>query len=300
MSAEERLFDVVMPYYGDVGHLKAAVRSVLGQPGHDWRLTVLDDGYPDPEVATWFHRLDDPRVRYLRNERNLGANANYVQGLQLARAPYLVMMGADDLMLPDYLGHLRESVTLHPDAAVFQPGVRIIDGDGAPANPAADRVKRWSRPGASDACVTLRGERMATTLLRANWTYFPSLCWRTDLVKELGFRPGLNVVQDLALLVDVALSGGTLVSTGVTTFAYRRHAQSDSAVRALSGDRFREEARFFEETARRCVERGWQSAARAARMHLTSRLHAASLLPRAARARDADAFGALLRHAVAS
>ena len=46
--------DVALPYYGDVDLMKQAVRSVLGQQFQDWRLFVVDDGFPDPEPARWF------------------------------------------------------------------------------------------------------------------------------------------------------------------------------------------------------------------------------------------------------
>ena len=73
----------------------------------------------------------------------------------------------------------------------------------------------------------LSGESLARSLLRGNWTYFPALCWRTSVVQGIGFRSGLNVVQDLALLLDVSLQGGALLLDPEVTFAYRRHAASD-------------------------------------------------------------------------
>ena len=96
--------DVALPYYGDVDLMKQAVRSVLGQQFPDWRLLVVDDGYPDPEPARWFAQdIADPRVSYHRNEHNLGANGNYRKCVDLATAPMLVVMGADDVMQPNFL-----------------------------------------------------------------------------------------------------------------------------------------------------------------------------------------------------
>ena len=37
--------DIMLPYYGPVDLVQAAVCSVLGQQDPDWRLTVVDDGY---------------------------------------------------------------------------------------------------------------------------------------------------------------------------------------------------------------------------------------------------------------
>lgn len=290
-------FDILMPYYGDVALMQRAVESVLAQSGDDWHLTVVEDHMPDPAPRAWCEGLDFPRLTYLRNERNLGANANFRKALALARGDYVVVMGADDVMLPGYLTRMRAVLDEHPAASVVQPGVTVIDGAGREVRPLTDRVKTLARRGQPDP--TLRsGEALAASLLRANWTYFPSLCWRRETAQRIGLREGLDVVQDLALLLDVVLEGGTLVVDPQITFCYRRHAASDSSVRAVSGDRFREEKAFFRDMAGTCAGRGWWRAARAAESHLTSRLHAAALAPRALRTGDLSTGSRLLVHAL--
>ena len=73
------------------------------------------------------------------------------------------------------------------------------------------------------------------SLLRGNWTYFPSLCWRRDLVTSIGFRPRYGVVLDLGLLLDVLASGGDLLVLPGTHFRYRRHANSASSLEITRG-----------------------------------------------------------------
>ena len=292
--------DILLPFYGDVGYLRLAVESALAQTDPDWRLLVVDDGYPDPAVADWFAALGHPQVHYSRNAANLGANGNYRHALTLAEADWVVVMGADDLMLPTYVATVRALLAAHPAAAVVQPGVGVVGSDGHRILPVADRVKAALRPGGlrpRDRGVReLRGERLSASLLRANWTYFPSLCWRRDLVTSIGFRTGLDVVQDLALLLDVVAAGGSMVLGDETVFLYRRHPGSDSALRAATGTRFDEEREFFSTMAAESRSRGWSRAARSARWHLTSRLNAASLVPAAVRGGGWSSARVLLRH----
>jgi hypothetical protein len=80
-------------------------------------------------------------------------------------------------------------------------------------------------------------------------------------------------------------------------FRYRRHAGSASATKTVVGSRFEEERRYFGAIATELERSGLRRAARAARGHVTSRLHAAALLPLAARNRDGAAMARLLRHA---
>lgn len=289
--------DVMFPYYGDVELMKQAARSVMGQQHQDWRLVVIDDGYPDPEPARWFAEIKDPRVSYQRNEKNLGANGNYRKAVELIEAPVAVMMGADDVMLPNYLSSVVESFEAFPDASAVQPGVQVIDELSRAAAPLADRVKKIALPGGAER-RQLRGEDLATSLLRAGWHYFPSIAWKSDMLKRIGFRTDFDVVQDLALLLDIAAADGAMVLAPELAFLYRRHSGSDSSVRALDGRRFDEERRFFEGEAVRFEQLGWNRAARAARLHLTSRLNAAALIAQSAAGRKFGYIPKLAKHVI--
>jgi glycosyltransferase involved in cell wall biosynthesis len=291
-------FEILIPYYGDVALMQAAVRSVLELDGDDWRLTVVDDG-TEETVPGWFESLADPRVRYLRNERNLGVTGNFNRCLELAEYDHLVLMGCDDLIHPDYLTVVREALARHPDAAMVQPGVLVIDGEGRPTATLGDSVKRRLYAPKDSGPALLGGEALAASLLRGNWLYFPSICWRTDAAKRFGFRADLGVIQDLALVMDLVVAGESLAVTPGVCFSYRRHAVSESSAKAFTGDRFDEARRFFLETAARLDELGWPAAATAARRHRSTRLHALTLLPGALRRGQTEGFRSLTRFALA-
>jgi glycosyltransferase involved in cell wall biosynthesis len=288
--------DIMMPFYGDVGQFRAAVRSVLAQTDDDWRLVVIDDCYPGSEHVDFMSSIDDSRVTLVRNPRNLGVARSFQRSIELSRAPHLVIMGCDDLMAPNYVAHVTELLAAHPDADYVQPGVRVVDDEGRPVWPLADRVKRWYRPRGRGLRV-LRGEDLATNLLRGNWTYFPSITWRRESIARFGFRIDYEVVLDLALQIDIALAGGVLVTDDEEVFSYRRHASSVSSATAVNGRRFQEERRFFFEAEQRCLALGWKRASRAAHHHWSSRLNALSKLPTALRGGDHTGARILLRHA---
>lgn len=288
--------DIMIPFYGDPDLLRQTVRSVLGQDDPDWRLTVVDDGYPDPTVAEWFAALGDDRVTYLRNEQNLGANKNYEKCLTLVKERDVVILGADDLLLPNYVSVIAAARKAYPDAAVIQPGVKVIDQFGNDARTLVDVTKqRFYQPKLTSR-VELGGEDLARSLLRGNWLYFPSLVFDVEKVRKIGFREGLHVIQDLALVLDLLMAGEQLVVDPAVCFAYRRHRGSDSSWRALDGTRFREERAFFLRAANDLEQLGWHRAARAARLHASSRIHALTYLPAAVRKRQVTAVRTLLDH----
>jgi len=284
-----------MPFYGRFDHFKAAVESVLAQTDPDWRLVIVDDVYPDLAPGEWAKSLGDPRVTYIRNEQNLRPSKNYRKCVSLMQTEFAVLMGCDDIMLPNYVRRVHELIEQFPDADIVQPGVQVIDGEGTVYRPLGDRVKALYRFRGTGA-RRYAGERLATSLLRGNWTYFPSLVWRVEQLKQHGFRVDLDVVQDLAMLLDITLAGGSLVLDDEICFSYRRHAASVSAVTGPDGTKFAQERELFHEFDRRCSQRGWKRAARAARNHFTSRLSAATELPAAIRARNSSGRRSLLRH----
>lgn len=287
--------DILFPFYGDVGFMKQAVRSVIGQTNPDWRLIVVDDGYPDDSIPGWFDSLNDPRITYMRNEKNLGANGNYTKALGFVENELVTVMGADDIMLPNYVDWFVEAAKQNPDAQIFQPGCVVIDENNALSNTLVEKVKDHYRPSRT---TLLSGEELAVSILRGDWLYFPSLGWRAESIVNIGFRKGLNVVQDVALVLDVATSGGGLFYDETLAFMYRRHRGSDSSWRALEGTRFDEERRFFYEIADEMQSRGWNKASRVSRVHASSRLHALSLLPKAAIAKKWQGVRNLATHAV--
>ena len=75
----------------------------------------------------------------MRNETNLGANANYRKCLTFVENEAGHRHGADDVMLPNYVQWLVDAAAKHPEASIFQPGVVVID------ETTACRTLWWSR-----------------------------------------------------------------------------------------------------------------------------------------------------------
>lgn len=286
--------DIMMPFYGDVAMMQASVRSVMAQDDPRWRLTVIDDD-SNPAVPEWFETIDDERVRYVKNPRNLGLTGNFNRCLELVEHELAVLIGCDDLMLPNYVGVVQGVYADHPDVGIIQPGVRVIDGAGNEAKTLVDEAKRRVYAPRFDRRVTLTGEELAVSLLRGDWLYFPSLTWRTEALKGKRFRPELKVIQDLALLLELVQDGAKLVADRSVAFEYRRHDASESSATAFDGSRFTEAGEFFNDIADRMAAHGWQKAARVARLHLSSRIFALTKLPQAMRARKG--VQPLVRHA---
>jgi glycosyltransferase involved in cell wall biosynthesis len=287
--------DVMVPFYGDVTHLFLAVESVRAQTLKNWHMTVVDDGYPDESIHQKISDLNDSRITYIRNDVNLGANGNYKKCIELSTADLVVMMGADDEMLPNYLEIVTDTYRDFPYASMFHPDVKVIDENGQPTKSFIDAMKKRYSP-KSALVQDLSGEDLAVSLIKGNWTYFPAICWRRDQLVRHNFRSGLNVTQDLALLIDQTLAGAHLIYVPITAFKYRRHLNSDSSIRAVDGQRFVEESKLFNDLSDEFLKHGWKKASRSARLHLSSRANALFNLPRAIRRKNLVGVKSLFLH----
>lgn len=286
----------MMPFYGNPDFLRDAVESVLAQTVRDWRLTVVDDCFPDPTAAAWVGDLGHPQIRYVRNEDRLGVGGNFRRCLTLASAPYVTFMGCDDLLHPDYVEAVSRALQHCPGVGAVQPSVQVIDHTGGVSRSLADSVKRRLGPGAPAGMRLMAGEMLATSLLRGNWAYFPAICWRRDFVTAHSFRNDMETVLDFDLLLGLVFEDQELLVLPEQVFSYRRHGLSASSMTARNTTRFEEESLLYDEAARRCAARGWDGAALAARWHIASRLHAAVLIPGALGHADGAGARRLLGH----
>lgn len=273
-GAAQPSIDIAIPFYGPLAMLQEAVLSVRAQTDPDWRLFVVDDNEPvQRETSDWLGSLEDSRIHYLPNDHNLGVSASFNRCVASSWADYLTIMGCDDRLLGDYVRHARVALTMAGEVGAYHPAVRVIDAVGNPVRPLTDRVKGWLRPSKADP-VEVDGERLATTLMRGTWTYFPAMCWRRELLARHGFSADQLVVQDTRLLLDLVVEGESLFLDPVITFEYRRHAGAASVRALATGARFAEEREFYRRSADLLGAQGWARASRAARWHVTSRLNA--------------------------
>lgn len=289
--------DILLPYWGDPALLAETVESVLAQDDTRWRLTIVDDGYPDPAAQERWGSHGDPRISYLRNEVNLGVAGNFERCRQLARGPLVVFLGSDDTMHPGFVRTVLAAHERHPEAAMIQVAVRVVGDDGTEQFSLADEIKDRLRPRAT-APLLMEGEKLAMSLMRGNWLYWPSLVFRHDAIAGHAFAQEYPIILDLALVMDVVRDHGSLLLLPDLCFSYRRHDASASSASQLGGTRFADERRYFREEATALRALGWRRAAALARVRAISRIHALTLLPEAVRTRSSDGVRLVLRHAL--
>lgn len=186
-KAAPPVISVCIPTYNGGEPLRAAVQSVLVQTWRDFELVVIDDGSTDatPAIVASFN---DPRVRYLRNERNLGPQGNWNRCLAEARGRYFKLLPHDDVLRPECLE--RQLRVLEADAgerlALVFSGRDVIGPDGRV-------LTRRGYPGAQEGVIPARDVIAGCVRRGTNLLGEPgALLMRKSLVDRVGLFDDTN------------------------------------------------------------------------------------------------------------
>jgi glycosyltransferase involved in cell wall biosynthesis len=171
----------IVPCY-NLGHFLAeCVNSILSQSYRDFEVLIMDDCSPDdtPRVAQAFQ---DPRVRYVRNEVNLGHVANYNKAIELSRGTFIWVISADDrLRRPYVLERYVELMEVHREVGyVFCPAMGLTDGEET-------EIVRDAWCGATPAILSSR--EFLPWLLKRNRVHAPTGMARRECYEQAGGFP---------------------------------------------------------------------------------------------------------------
>ena len=123
---------VLTPIYRtDERLLRAAIESVLAQTFRDFEFILLDD-CPEDSRERVVRGYDDPRIVYLKNDRNLGIAASRNRLIDLARGEYLAIFDHDDVCRPDRFAKEVAYLDAHPACGVVSGWVKPSNGDVIP------------------------------------------------------------------------------------------------------------------------------------------------------------------------
>lgn len=109
---------VLMPVYRtNEEYLREAISSILAQTYSDFEFLILDD-CPEDDRELIVKSYKDRRIKYLRNETNMGISESRNKLVDMARGEYLAVMDHDDVSLPERLEKQVDYLDAHPDVGV--------------------------------------------------------------------------------------------------------------------------------------------------------------------------------------
>ena len=258
-SSQLPIIDIVIPYYNSFEYLKNSIASVLDQSFTNFRLIIVDDGTGNPKTQEFLLKLNDSRVVYMKNLKNLGISRNFEKSRNLISAKWGMILGHDDKLLPGYLDEVLKKAENYPSAGVIQPKVEVINCDGLQISTLIDTMKKTlraitmviARRRISNSLDTLVQPKLALKmLLIGDFLYFPTIIWRNEHLQGHAFRTDLEVTMDIELLANLFKSGSGLLLIQTRLAQYRRHDNSKSGNPKLKLSRLTEEKNLYQELSR--------------------------------------------------
>lgn len=103
-------FSIITPTYRRADKLVRAIRSVQAQTYPDWEMIIINDSPADTSYAEFASSINDPRIRYMANDRNMGVNFSRNRALDAvsATSDWVVFLDDDDYLAPDALMTFQE------------------------------------------------------------------------------------------------------------------------------------------------------------------------------------------------
>jgi glycosyltransferase involved in cell wall biosynthesis len=181
---------VVIATHNYARYLGAALESALTQTFRDLEVIVVDDGSTDDTPAVMAPYLRDVRVRYSRTAA-LGQPRAKNRGIQLAQAPLIAFLDADDIWLPVKLERQLPLFDADPDVGVVYSRRLLIDHEGWQLEYTDPSLHRgWILP----------------RVFRSNFICFSSSVVRRSVFDAVGFfDESLSLAIDYELWLRVAL-----------------------------------------------------------------------------------------------
>ncbi len=192
MGGNSEFVSVVLPTWNRAGTLPRAIRSVLDQTHANLELMVVDDGSTD-ETPGVVAALAEPRLRYLRFERNRGQAAARNAGIAGCRADLVAFQDSDDVWMPDKLARQLEVLRTGADLAGVYCDLRRFEADGQVFVIEAPDVAVGRYFDRRPRLYQTFGLGIQTCLLR-----------KAALVAAAGFREDMKCYEDLELLLRLA------------------------------------------------------------------------------------------------
>lgn len=206
---------VCIPVYNGERFIAQTIQSVLDQTFSDFELLISDNASTDGTVVA-IRAIEDPRIRLMQNETNIGPGRNYNRLLAEARGRYIKVLSADDYLMPEALERMVAVFEDPANADIVLVTARreVVDDNG---DYLTSRGPRVSRKRMSGVHAIRQMARTGTNLVGET----SATLFRAEMVDKIG-----TFLDDAPYCVDMdywfrMLEQGDLYIIPQTLSAYR-------------------------------------------------------------------------------
>lgn len=185
------LISVIMPVYNTAPFLKEAIESVLQQSENNFELIIINDASTDNSYEV-IAAIQDPRIRLINNEKNLGLAVSLNKGIRAATGKYIARMDGDDIALPNRFEEQLKIIKTADRKSLVCSTCLLIDESG-------NKIGKWKDDTKYTSTKSIRNQ-----LPNNNCIVHPSIFVRKDVLSEFFYDPEQHESEDYDLWLRMA------------------------------------------------------------------------------------------------
>ncbi|GIM30258.1 glycosyl transferase [Clostridium polyendosporum] len=185
---------IFMPVYNSEEFISETVESILSQTFTDYEFLIVDDGSTDKTLDI-IERYNDPRIKVVKNEKNMGLPYTRNLGLQLSRGEYFALIDADDICYKDRIKTQVDFLDNNDNVGVVSTHVKVFGKMSIKDN---IRLHAFFNK-------KLNSEEIKAKLIFSNFISNPSAMIRKSVLIEnnIKYRAEYSSGQDYGLWIDL-------------------------------------------------------------------------------------------------
>lgn len=210
------LVSVIVPVYNVAEYLPDLLDSLRKQTFSNIEILLINDGSIDSSrelcVAA---ALNDPRIKLIEFDKNLGVSAARNAGLDHANGTYLSFVDSDDKIEPDMVEYLVRLIQ-YKNAGVATCGI-YFNYNGS------SRKKRGS------GNQYTASARFVIDEINYGGEFTPYLVdklFERKLLQGIRFQEGISIGEDYRFVIRVLMRDPLVVHGGECKYHYLQHAES--------------------------------------------------------------------------
>lgn len=188
---DKPLVSVVFPAYNAGNTVKESIDSIISQTYDNWELIAIDDGSAD-NTAEIIQSYKDVRVKYVKNETNLGLIKTLNRAIGYCTGKYIARMDSDDIAEPERFQKQVDYLELHPKVIVCGSAIKMF---GSKDGKSYDREVHF----------LTEDKDLKDYLIKEPCFAHPAVMMRRDVLERTGLRykENYDYAEDYKLWIDL-------------------------------------------------------------------------------------------------
>lgn len=101
LNQKKPLVSICIPTYNNARFLRESLDSIVNQTYSNKEIIISDNVSTDETEIIVKEYAEKYKIKYYRNDKNIGAEANFTRCIELANGEYIAIFHSDDLYLPN-------------------------------------------------------------------------------------------------------------------------------------------------------------------------------------------------------